>query len=266
MCGIVAVLGSSEQPEELRSKVLAQAKLLRHRGPDWSGIRVQQLQKPDGRRIVNILAHERLSIVAPEEGAQPLLSEDGAIALSVNGEIYNHKELRQKLLARHTFATHSDCEPILHLYEDQGPDFVGELDGDFAFVLADEKTGEVLAARDPIGVVPLYWGWDKHGTVWFASEMKALCAVCQRFEQFPPGHLFYKGKLTRYFNPSWRDTTGIPAQSLAPQELAAALEQSVVKRLMSDVPYGVLLSGGLDSSVVAAIVARHAALRVEEDN
>ena len=263
MCGILAVIGSSEDPVELRAKVLVQSKKLRHRGPDWSGIHVQHSCR-EGRERMNVLAHERLAIVAPEEGAQPLLSEDGRIALSVNGEIYNHQALRSRLEPAHKFATRSDCEVILHLYQDQGADFIDELDGVFAFVLAEEGTGNFLAARDPIGVVPLYWGWGADGSVWFASEMKALAEVCQRFEPFPPGHLFDGQRLRRYYDPAWRQSQHVPSADCKAEELRQVFEEAVVKRLMSDVPYGVLLSGGLDSSLVSSIVARNADMRVED--
>lgn len=264
MCGILAVLGSGADVGELRGQVVSLAKSLRHRGPDWSGIHVQQTTRPGGRVAHNVLAHERLGIVDPEGGAQPLISESGTLALTVNGEIYNHLELARGLQQQHTFATRSDCEVILHLYEEQGAEMVDRLDGVFAFVLADGESGEVLAARDPIGVAPLYWGWGNDGSVWFASEMKALTDVCQRFEPFPPGHLYFGGQLRRYYDPDWRHTDDTPSDTLPLGELRQALEQAVVKRMMSDVPYGVLLSGGLDSSLVASIVARRAEMRMED--
>jgi asparagine synthase (glutamine-hydrolysing) len=264
MCGILAVLNSSEDPEELRSRVVKLAKTLRHRGPDWSGIHLQKVSSSNGRAVVNVLAHERLAIVDPQGGAQPLLNEERVIALSVNGEIYNHEELENGLERDHDFATRSDCEVIVHLYEERGADFVGDLDGVFAFVLADETTGDFIAARDPIGVVPLYWGWGRDGSVWFASEMKALRDVCPRFEQFPPGHVYAGGVLRRYYDPEWREVDGLPSKKPSDQKLRETFDRAVVKRLMSDVPFGVLLSGGLDSSLVAAIVSRHASLRVED--
>ncbi len=264
MCGILAVFNSPENPDTLRARVVALAKLVRHRGPDWSGVHLQRNPKSNGRRVVNVLAHERLAIVDPEGGAQPLLNETGNVALSVNGEIYNHQELEKSLRQEHRFATRSDCEVIVHLYEERGAGFLDDLDGVFAFVLADETTGEVVAARDPIGVVPMYWGWGRDGSVWFASEMKALRDVCPRFEQFPPGHVWAGGKLRRYFNPSWITTEEIPAGTPTAEEIRSALDAAVVKRLMSDVPFGVLLSGGLDSSLVSSIVARHADKRVED--
>ena len=268
MCGILAVLESPAEVGELRSRVVNLARSLRHRGPDWSGIRVQQLQRPGESRLHNVLAHERLGIVDPEGGAQPLVSETGELALTVNGEIYNHQQLAQTLTQPHRFATRSDCEVIVHLYEELGAQCVDRLDGIFAFVLADESSGEFLAARDPIGVVPLYWGRGPDGSVWFASELKALAGVCQRFEPFPPGHLYAGGELRRYYRPAWQDPETIPGGAAAAPsaaELREALERAVVKRMMSDVPYGVLLSGGLDSSLVASIVARHSELRMEDD-
>lgn len=265
MCGILAVLNSPEKAEALRPRVVSLARSLRHRGPDWSGVHLQQFADPDGRRLVNILAHERLAIVDPEGGAQPLINESETIALAVNGEIYNHRHLADKLTREHRFATHSDCEIILHLYEERGSEFVDDLDGVFAFVLADRDTGEIVAARDPIGVVPLYWGKGNDGSLWFASEMKALHNVCPRFEQFPPGHVYSGGELRRYYNPAWRDPEVLPADEPTSAELRESLERAVTKRLMTDVPFGVLLSGGLDSSIVSALVTRHAENRVEDD-
>ena len=262
MCGIVAVLNSSQDPADLRPVVLDRAKRVRHRGPDWSGIHVQRYER-GGRSLCNILAHERLGIVAPEQGAQPILSEEGDLALTVNGEIYNHLALRGELRGSHHFRTDSDCEPILHLYQEFGADAVARLDGVFAFVLADEGQQTFLAARDPIGVVPLYWGWGDDGAIWFASELKALADVCKRFEPFPPGHYFYRGQLVRYYDRPWKALEHAQ-QELSLEGLREAFERAVVKRLMCDVPYGVLLSGGLDSSLVAAVAARHAAKRVED--
>jgi len=212
-----------------------------------------------------MLAHERLAIVDPEGGAQPLINESGSLALAVNGEIYNHLELKKGLCGTHQFKTRSDCEVILHGFEELGADVVAKLDGVFAFVLSDEKSGEVVAARDPIGVVPLYWGRDREGSLWFASEMKALAGVCPQFEQFPPGHVYASGELNRYYDPSWRHTEKTPTGKPSGEDLREVLEQAVVKRMMSDVPYGVLLSGGLDSSLVSAIVSRKADKRMEDN-
>ncbi len=265
MCGIVAVLNSPEDEETLRPRVVSLARTIRHRGPDWSGVHLQEILGPNGRPLVNVLAHERLAIVDPEGGAQPLLNESGKVALAVNGEIYNHRDLARGLEQPHTFATGSDCEVIVHLFEECGAEFVGDLDGVFAFVLADEATGEIVAARDPIGVVPLYWGHASDGSLWFASELKAIHEVCPRFEQFPPGHVYAGGRLRRYYNPPWREAAAAPNQRPSADFLRSSLERAVVKRLMTDVPFGVLLSGGLDSSLVSAIVTRNAERRVEDN-
>lgn len=264
MCGIVVVLNSTEKPEDLRPRVIAQAKLLRHRGPDWSGVHLQQIETKDQQVRINVLAHERLAIVDPEGGAQPLLNENKNLALAVNGEIYNHEQLHNNLKNPHHFATRSDCEIIVHLYEEIGARLVTDLDGVFAFVLADEKSGAFMAARDPIGVVPLYWGWGADGSTWFASEMKALKGVCYRFEPFPPGHVYANGELKRYYDPAWRHTDRVPQSPLNGVQLKQSFEDAVVKRMMCDVPFGVLLSGGLDSSLVSAIVCRHAEMRIED--
>ncbi|MEX1311927.1 MAG: asparagine synthase B [Candidatus Sulfomarinibacteraceae bacterium] len=265
MCGIVAVLSSPERVETLRPRVVELAKKVRHRGPDWSGIHVQDFEDAAGRRRCNVLAHERLAIIDPEGGEQPLLSENGNIALAVNGEIYNHRDLAAGLSGDHAFATGSDCEVILHLFEERGSDFVDDLDGVFAFVLADSATGDFVAARDPIGVVPLYWGHGPDGGFWFGSEMKAIAEVCPDFEQFPPGHVFSGGRLRRYSDPEWRRPGQAPTAKPTAEAIRKALTEAVVKRLMSDVPFGVLLSGGLDSSLVSAIVTRNADLRMEDD-
>ena len=258
MCGIIAVIGA--EPAEvpaLRNRVLRLQRRLRHRGPDWSGLHVQG---------TSVLAHERLAIVDPESGKQPLLDPDRGAALTVNGEIYNHQVLRASLEHRYRFKTASDCEVILPLYQQMGDACVHELDGMFAFVLVDEQSGAFLAARDPIGILPLYIGFGPRGTLWFASEFKALQDDCERIEIFPPGHLCSSrsGELRRWFQPDWLgDET--PDRALDPDRLRDALEHAVVKRMMSDVPWGVLLSGGLDSSLVASIAARHAEHRVEDD-
>jgi len=262
MCGILAILGSTDVTE-LRKRALALSAKLRHRGPDWSGICVQHVK---GTNHVNVLAHERLAIVDPSTGSQPLYNENKNIALTVNGEIWNHEHLRSGLKERHAFATASDCEPIVYLYEEEGDEFVNKLDGIFAFVIADQEKGTFLAARDPIGVCPMYVGWARDGSMWFASEMKALHEDCERFEEFPPG-CYWSSKTNefrRWYNPSWWDEH-IPSTPLDLEALRSAFERSVVKRLMTDVPYGVLLSGGLDSSLVASIVTRHAKKRVEDN-
>jgi len=266
MCGIFAILGSKEPEGELRKKALRLSKKLRHRGPDWNGICVQHVKS---NNTFNALCHERLAIVDPESGAQPLLNESGTIAMTVNGEIYNHVALRKEL-AHHKFATGSDCEPIVYLFEDSqdSGDFswINKLDGIFSFVAADSEKGTFLAARDPIGVTSLYIGWAKDGSLWFSSEYKALVNECERFEEFPPGH-FWSSKFNefrRWYNPPWYDDH-IPTTPADLMAIRTTLENAVVKRLITDVPYGVLLSGGLDSSLIASLVARHAERRVEDN-
>jgi len=265
MCGILAILGSTEAPADLRKKALQLSARLRHRGPDWSGIEMQTIQADNGQTKTNVLAHERLSIVDVNTGAQPLYSEDHNIALAVNGEIYNHVQLREGLKRDHTFFTASDCEPIVHLYEEIGDELVHKLDGMFAFVLADKANNRFLAARDPIGIVPLYVGWGRDGSLWFASEMKALATECERFEEFPPGHYWSNNtkQAERWYNPDWYSER-IPNTPLDLTVLRTTFENAVVKCLMTDVPYGVLLSGGLDSSLVASIASRHVSKRVED--
>jgi len=265
MCGIFAILGSKEPEGELRKKALRLSKKLRHRGPDWNGICVQTV-KTNG--TLNALCHERLAIVDPESGAQPLLNSSGTIAMTVNGEIYNHVQLRKEL-AHHKFATGSDCEPIVYMYEDSKDEdfsFINKLDGIFSFVVADSARGTYLAARDPVGVTSLYIGWASDGSVWIASEYKALVSECERFEEFPPGHYWSSkfNEFRRWYNPSWFDEH-IPTTPADLSTIRTTLEKAVVKRLMTDVPYGVLLSGGLDSSLIAALVARHAERRVEDN-
>ena len=243
----------------LRPLAIERARLLRHRGPDWSGV------YEDPRAI---LVHERLAIVDVMHGAQPLRSPDGRCALAVNGEIYNHRELRAQLPDA-TFLTGSDCEPILPMYRAMGPEALcGALRGMFAFVLWDSAGGDFLAARDPIGIVPLYYGTDEAGRLWFASELKALHGICLDVEIFPPG-CFLTAKMAapaRYHAPRWRDFSAVEGGPSDPAAIREALSRSVHSHLMSDVPYGVLLSGGLDSSLVAAIAARFAPKRVEDDD
>ncbi|MBQ8277604.1 MAG: asparagine synthase B [Bacteroidaceae bacterium] len=262
MCGIAGILNIKEQTPELREKALKMAQKIRHRGPDWSGIHV-------GRSA--ILAHERLSIVAPESGGQPLYSPDGKQVLAVNGEIYNHREIRARYAGKYDFATGSDCEVILALYRDKGIDFLEELNGIFAFVLYDEETDDYLIARDPIGVIPLYIGRDSQGRVYFGSELKALEGFCDEYEPFLPGHCYRgsEGKMTRWYRRDWTDYDAVAGEQEHDAQVKAvhdALEAAVRRQLMSDVPYGVLLSGGLDSSVISAIAKKYAAKRIETDN
>jgi len=255
LCGVLAIVNSRQSADTLRLQTLTLQRLVRHRGPDGSGIHV--VVSADGERCSSI-AHERLAIVDPLSGNQPLFSHDRTRSLSVNGEIYNHKELRTKLKDQTPFRTASDCEVIVHLYDEVGVDVASMLDGDFAFVIMDDTTGEVYAARDPIGVNSLYSGTGLDGSMWFASEAKPLVAAgCIDVSTFPPGHYYSSklGKMVRYYNPTWTTTRG----AVTPLDLTKVREtftQAVEKRLMADVPFGVLLSGGLDSSLVASVIAR----------
>ena len=258
MCGIVAIFNIKRQTAELRAKALSMAKKIRHRGPDWSGIYC------GGSAI---LAHERLSIVDPQSGGQPLYSPDRKQILAVNGEIYNHREIREKY-AGYPFSTGSDCEVILALYQNRGIGFLEELNGIFAFALYDEARDEFLIARDPIGVIPLYIGHDADGTVYCASELKALEGFCDNYEPFLPGHYYWskEKKMTRWYKRDWMDYEAVRNNPASAINLREALEAAVRRQLMSDVPYGVLLSGGLDSSVISAIAKKYAARRVETDD
>lgn len=257
MCGIVAVFDLTTDPTRLREQVLAASRRQRHRGPDWSGIHVSSSA---------VIAHERLAIVDVESGAQPLLSPDGSVVLGVNGEIYNHRALREEL-SDYAFQTGSDCEVILALYRHRGANFMDQLNGIFAFVLWDEQAQRYLIGRDPMGVIPLYHGRDDEGQLWVASELKAIEPHCRQVHLFPPGHILDStdGELRRWYEPEWREFEHAthPAD---PEELRAALEAAVHRQLMGDVPYGVLLSGGLDSSLVAAIAQRFADRRIESND
>lgn len=258
MCGIAAILNIRKQTPELREKALAMARKIRHRGPDWSGIYC------GGSAI---LAHERLSIVDPQSGGQPLYSPDKKVVLAVNGEIYNHREIRKEYAGKYDFQTGSDCEVILALYQEYGIHFLEKLNGIFAFVLYDSEKDEFLIARDPIGVIPLYIGYDSDGKVYCASELKALEGFCERYEPFLPGHCYYSkdGKMIRWYVRDWTQYEAVADAPASVSALREGLEKAVREQLMSDVPYGVLLSGGLDSSVISAIAKRYAARRVETD-
>ena len=266
MCGIVAILNVKEQTPELRQKALRMSQKIRHRGPDWSGIYC------GGSAI---LAHERLSIVDPESGGQPLYSpspsegdDRGRQVLAVNGEIYNHREIRRRYEGLYDFQTGSDCEVILALYRDKGIDFLEDLSGIFAFVLYDEEKNEFLIARDPIGVIPLYIGYDSDGTVYVASELKALEGQCERYEPFLPGHFLWSRDMTlrRYYHRDWMDYAAVKDNKSSVIAIHDALEDAVRRQLMSDVPYGVLLSGGLDSSVISAIAEKYSEMRIEDNS
>ena len=282
MCGIVGIFNVKEQSQSLRQKALKMSQKIRHRGPDWSGIYC------GGSAI---LAHERLSIVDPESGGQPLYSPDRKQVLAVNGEIYNHQEIRRKYAGQYEFQTGSDCEVILALYRDKGIDFLEDLNGIFAFALYDEDNDEFLIARDPIGVIPLYIGFDSDGKVYVASELKALEGFCDHYEPFLPGHYLtniehsplniehYDGQKTMetnvqcsmfnvqcYYKRDWMRYDAVKDNPASVEAIHDALTAAVKRQLMSDVPYGVLLSGGLDSSVISAIAEKFSEHRIEDDS
>ena len=259
MCGIVGIFQIKQQTSELRKKALKMSQKIRHRGPDWSGIYVGKTA---------ILAHERLSIVDPQSGGQPLYSPDKKQILAVNGEIYNHRDIRAKYAGKYEFQTGSDCEVILALYKDKGIHFLEDLNGIFAFALYDEEKDDYLIARDPIGVIPLYIGKDNDGRVYVASELKALEGFCDRYEPFLPGHYFWgkEGKMTRWYTRDWMSYDAVKDNGASVADVHDALEAAVQRQLMSDVPYGVLLSGGLDSSVISAIAKKYSAKRIETDS
>lgn len=259
MCGIVGVFNPQRDISVLRPQVLKMAKKIRHRGPDWSGIY-------DGQNA--ILAHERLSIVDPASGGQPLKSKDGKLVLAVNGEIYNHRDIRKSYEGRYEFLTGSDCEVILPLYREKGIHFLEELNGIFAFALYDVEKNAFLVARDPIGVIPLYMGWNDDGSIYVASELKALEGVCRNIEPFLPGHYWYSDekKMVRWYKREWESYEAVRENPADIDQLRDALEAAVKRQLMSDVPYGVLLSGGLDSSIISAIARKYASKRIEEDD
>jgi len=259
MCGIVCALDLKQPSDYLRPQVLEMSKKVRHRGPDWNGIHC-------GKNV--LLAHERLAIVDPASGNQPIYSADKNLILAANGEIYNHRELRSKLNSEYSFQTNSDCEIILALYKEKGIDFIDDLNGIFGFVLFDEKKNEYLVARDHMGIIPLYMGWDKHGTFYVSSELKALEGVCNKIEIFPPGHLLSSktGVVEKWYNRDWMSFDNVKDNETSLDELQNALEKAVHRQLMSDVPYGVLLSGGLDSSITSALAKKYSKNRVESND
>ena len=252
-------MNTKEQSKALREKALKMSQKIRHRGPDWSGIY-------SGSSA--ILAHERLSIVDPESGGQPLYSPDRKQVLAVNGEIYNHQQIRRLYAGRYEFQTGSDFEVILALYREKGISFLEDLNGIFAFVLYDEQKDEFLIARDPIGVIPLYIGYDNDGTVYVASELKALEGHCDRYEPFLPGHYYWSREpgMKRYYKRDWFNYSEVKDNAASAIAIHDALEDAVKRQLMSDVPYGVLLSGGLDSSIISAIAQKYSEMRIEDDS
>ena len=255
MCGIVCAFDVKQKTEELRPQILEMSKKIRHRGPDWSGI------FSNGKAI---LAHERLAIVDPASGKQPLFSEDKRYVLAANGEIYNHKEIRSQFEESYSFLTQSDCEVIISLYQEKGDAFLDDLNGIFGFAIYDTQKDEYLVARDHMGIIPLYMGWDKQGTFYVASELKALEGYCNKIEVFPPGHYYTREKgLQKWYTRDWMEYEAVKENETSIKELQIALEDAVHRQLMSDVPYGVLLSGGLDSSITSAIAKKYASKRVE---
>lgn len=256
MCGFVAVFDLKVDSQELRSQVLEMSKKIRHRGPDWSGIFCDEKA---------ILSHERLSIVDPQSGGQPLYSKDGNLVLAVNGEIYNHMEIRNQMNGSYEFLTKSDCEVILALYKQKGVDFIDDLNGIFAFALYDKEKDIYLVGRDHMGIIPLYQGWDQHGNYYVASELKALEGYCNKIEEFLPGKFLFSkdGEVKEWYQRDWMDYENVKDNETDMAALRKGLEDAVHRQLMSDVPYGVLLSGGLDSSVISAIAKKYASKRVE---
>lgn len=256
MCGIVCAFELKESVEVLRPQVLKMSKKIRHRGPDWSGIF-------DNNNA--IMAHERLAIVDPISGKQPIYSKDKNLVLAANGEIYNHLSLRKELKKDYEFQTQSDCEIILALYQEKGAEFLNDLNGIFAFALYDVEKDEYLIARDHMGIIPLYMGWDKNGTFYVASELKALEGICSKIELFPPGHYLSskEGELKTWYTRDWKDYKTVKDNETSIQKIRQALGEAVKRQLMSDVPYGVLLSGGLDSSITSALAKKYADKRIE---
>ncbi len=259
MCGIVCAFDLKQKAESLRPQLLEMSKKIRHRGPDWNGI------YSDANAI---LAHERLAIVDPASGKQPLLSKDEKLILAANGEIYNHRELRKQFVDTYDFQTQSDCEVILALYRDKGVDFLDNLNGIFGFAIYDVENDTYFIARDHMGIIPLYMGWDQHGTFYVASELKALEGTCTKIELFPPGHYLSSvdGELKQWYSRDWMEYDAVKENETSIAAIKEALEASVHRQLMSDVPYGVLLSGGLDSSITSAIAKKYAQKRIESDD
>lgn len=259
MCGIVCAFDLKQDVASLRPQLLTQSKKIRHRGPDWSGIYSNSKA---------ILAHERLAIVDPTSGKQPLFSEDQSLVLAANGEIYNHRDLRKQFEGSYNFQTESDCEVLLALYQHKGADFVDDLNGIFAFAIYDTQKDSYFIARDHMGIIPLYMGWDTHGTFYVSSELKALEGVCTKIELFPPGHYLESGSTepVQWYKRDWDEYVTVKENETSIDDLHDALSAAVQRQLMSDVPYGVLLSGGLDSSITSALAKQFSAKRVESDN
>jgi len=260
MCGILAIYNKDKHlNNNIRSMSLDMIKKVRHRGPDWSGIYTSQNA---------ILAHERLAIVDIKSGSQPILSLDKNLILAVNGEIYNHLSIRNDKSIKYDYQTNSDCEVILSLYKNKSIDFLNDINGIFSFIIYDKNNNSILVARDPIGVIPLYMGSDKNGNLLFASEMKCLVGICNDIKEFPPGTCMNE-KLkypVKYYTKSWMNYNNVSENKTIVKNIKKSLEDSVKRQLMSDVPFGVLLSGGLDSSIIASIVKKFSKKRIESNN
>ena len=259
MCGIVCAFDLKQKSETLRPQVLEMSKIIRHRGPDWSGIFSNDKA---------ILAHERLAIVDPASGKQPLFSKDKSLVLAANGEIYNHRELRKQFDGKYEFQTESDCEVILALYKEKGPHFIDEMNGIFGFAIYDVENDDYFIARDHMGIIPLYIGWDQNGTFYVASELKALEGYCTEIQLFPPGHYMSSkdGAFVQWYKREWTEFDAVKDNATSIEAIKVALEAAVKRQLMSDVPYGVLLSGGLDSSITSAVAKKFAQKRIESDD
>ncbi len=259
MCGIVCAFDIKSNSDFVRSNVLKMAQKVRHRGPDWSGIY-------SNSNVV--LAHERLAIVDPTSGKQPIISDDGKKVIAVNGEIYNHKDLKEKYASDYNFKTESDCEVILALYEKKGINFLNDLNGIFGFALYDSLNDKYIVARDHMGIIPLYMGWDEENIFYVSSELKSLEGVCNKIELFPPGHYLDSniGKLSKWYNPKWISYDSVKDQETKIKEIHDSLSAAVKRQLMSDVPYGVLLSGGLDSSITSALAKKFSSKRIETND
>ena len=256
MCGIVCAFDLKDTSDIIRPNILKMVKKVRHRGPDWSGVYSSKNA---------VMAHERLAIVDPTSGKQPILSDDNNKAIAVNGEIYNHLELRDNFAKDYRFRTDSDCEIILALYKKNKYDFLNQLNGIFAFALYDSDNDTYFIARDHMGIIPLYIGWDEKGTLYVASELKSLEGVCTKIELFPPGHYLESNKqdYVKWYNPEWVKFNNVSDATTSISELHDSLSSAVKRQLMSDVPYGVLLSGGLDSSITSALAKRFSSKRIE---
>ena len=259
MCGIVCAFDIKSNSDEVRSNVLKMAKKVRHRGPDWSGIYSNNNA---------VLAHERLAIVDPTSGKQPIISDDGLKVIAVNGEIYNHIDLKERHTPDYNFKTESDCEVILALYQEKGVNFLNDLNGIFAFALYDSSNDKYLIARDHMGIIPLYIGWDKQNIFYVSSELKSLEGICNKIELFPPGHYLDSsdGKLTKWYVPNWTKFDSVKDSETKIKLIHDSLSSAVKRQLMSDVPYGVLLSGGLDSSITSALAKKFASKRIESND